>query len=55
MTVQELIEHLQKCDDKTTRVNIYDSGSGNIDITEVYVTTRTSPLTGETHQVLIIV
>ena len=55
MTVGELIERLQLCDDKTIRVNIYDSGSGNIDITEVYVTERTSPLTGETRQVLVII
>lgn len=54
MTVKELIERLQQCDDKTARVNIYDSKSGNIDITETFVTTRTSPLTGETRPVLII-
>ena len=54
MTVKELIEELQKCTDKNTRVNIYDSGSEHIDITEIYVTERTSPLTGEKAQILII-
>ena len=44
MTVKELIEELQQYDENMT-VRVFDSNSGNIDITEVYQTegTRVGP------------
>lgn len=54
MTVKELIEELKKYDEDM-RVNLYDSASGHIDLTEVYETKRTpSPISGYTEDVLII-
>jgi len=35
MTIKELIEELQKYDENMP-VKVFDSGSGNVDITEVY-------------------
>ena len=62
MTVKELIEELKKYDQnllfetgQETRVNLYDSASGHIDLTEVYETKRTpSPISGYTEDVVII-
>lgn len=44
MTVRELIEELQQYDENMA-VRVFDSNSGNIDITEVYQTegTRVGP------------
>lgn len=54
MTVKELIEELKKYDENM-RVNLYDSASGHIDLTEVYETRRTpSPISGYTEDVVII-
>ena len=39
MTIKELIEELQQYDENLT-VRVFDSNSGNIDITEVYHSKR---------------
>ena len=52
MTIKELIEELQQYDENLT-VRVFDSDSGNIDITEVYhsKTVKHGALSGFPHTV----